>query len=415
MNICLVSQEYPPETAHGGIGTQTWNKARTLAKLGHTVHVLSCNPNAGPELETENDPGVVVHRMQPPGLEFPVYDMATYWVAYSWSVLCQLSRLMRRNTFDLIDFADYAAEGFAYQLDRTLWNWVPVVVQLHGPLAMFAEHVGWPDKNSEFYQVGTFVEGFSIKRADSLMACSANIADFTANFYGIPREEIAVVYCGVDTDVFRPRYERSEVKDRPTVLFVGHITASKGVETVFEAVLRIRSRYPNIRLQIVGGTDNDAERNIVKQFSLRGEKVAAQGMLEIPGFVTRDRLPEFYRQADVFCSPAYHEMGVANVYLEAMACGCPVVASITGAAPEAVIDGETGLLVQPNDVGATARALDQILSNKSLRLRMGEACRRRIEENFTMDRYITRVLALYQKAIESSRQKLYQLKAGMKS
>src|SRR5882724_8091119 len=62
MNICLVSQEYPPETARGGIGTQTWNKARSLSRLGHTVHVLTCASAEGPDLRSESCSGVMVHR-----------------------------------------------------------------------------------------------------------------------------------------------------------------------------------------------------------------------------------------------------------------------------------------------------------------------------------------------------------------
>ena len=62
MKICLVSQEFPPETAHGGIGTQTWNKSRILTRLGHEVHVLSCASNVGgPELETKVVDGVHVY------------------------------------------------------------------------------------------------------------------------------------------------------------------------------------------------------------------------------------------------------------------------------------------------------------------------------------------------------------------
>src|SRR3989442_246172 len=74
------------------------------------------------------------------------------------------------------------------QSDRTPDNWTPVVVQLYGPLAMFVERIGWPEKDSEFHQVGTCMEGVSIRQADGLMACSVNIADFTASYYGVPRE-----------------------------------------------------------------------------------------------------------------------------------------------------------------------------------------------------------------------------------
>lgn len=401
MVICLVSQHYPPQTAQGGVGTQTWNKARWLARLGHTVHVLSCAAGPGPDLTTERDGDVVVHRMQPPGqqrgVEFPVYEGPTYMLGYTWEVLRHLHTLMRSTAFDVFDFPEYGAEGFAYQLDRTRWNWVPVVVQLHAPVAMLAAHIGWPEPDSDAYRVGSFMEGVSITHADRLMACSANIADFTSTLYGVPRSDIDVVHCGVDAEAFRPG-DRARPNGRATVLFVGNIAPSKGVKTAFDAAMRLRSKYPDVRLQIAGAGD----AGLVEALQAHAQSSGADRTVEFLGFVDRARLPELYRQADVFCSPAQYEGGVANVFIEAMACGCPVVASTAGGAPEAVVDGETGFLVPPNDVEATSCALDRILGNAALRERMSEACRLRIEEYFSMDKYIQRVLATYERAIELS-------------
>ena len=133
MNICLVSQEYPPETARGGIGTQTWNKAKSLSQLGHEVHVLTCAGAEGPDLRSESCSGVMVHRMQTPDQgpsgQFPVYSAPAYWLGYSWAVLRQMHNLMKAARFDVIDFAEYGAEGFAYQLDRAPWNWAPVMAR----------------------------------------------------------------------------------------------------------------------------------------------------------------------------------------------------------------------------------------------------------------------------------------------
>ena len=192
------------------------------------------------------------------------------------------------------------------------------------------------------------------------------------------------------------------------MLFVGNIAKNKGVKTVISAVLRLRSKYPNIRLQILG-TGDDGLREELQRWVHRS---GAEANIEFHGFVERSGLPHFYRRANVFCSPALYEGGVANVYLEAMACGCPVVASIAGAAPEAVTDGETGLLVPPEDEGAVAAALDQILGNEFLARQMGEAARRRVNDYFAMDKYIVRVLSNYRRAIECSRKKLDALKAA---
>lgn len=396
MKICLVSQEYPPETARGGVGTQTWNKAHRLTALGHTVRVLSSSARPGPDLRTQIEDGVTVHRLQAPGSDFPVYQPATYWIGYSWAVYRQLRRLLRETAFDLIDFPEYGAEGFAFQLDRTPWSWVPVVVQLHAPLAMFVEYMGWPEAGSDFHRVGTLMEELSIQRADCLMACSANIADLTARYYGVPRQEIDVVHCGVDAEAFRPGEEAWQRRGRPTVLFVGNLARNKGIEVVLEAVLQLRARYPDILLQVVG----KPEGPLVKNLRARLDREGAGDTVELCGFIEGAQLPEFYRAADTFCSPALYEGGVANVYLEAMACGCPVVASTAGGAPEAVSDGENGFLVPPDDVEAVVAALDRVLADGGLRRRLGEAARRRVEDYFAMDRYIDRVLAVYHKAIE---------------
>lgn len=406
MNVCFVSQEYPPETVRGGVGVQTWNKARSLASLGHEIHVLSCGSAPGEDLSTAEGDGVTIHRMTAPGADFPVYETATYWLGYSWLVLRHLNYLMESNQFDLIDFPEYGAEGFAYQLDRIRWNWVPVVVQLHAPLAMFAEHIGWPAKDSEFYRVGTFMEELSIRRADALMACSVNIADFTAQRYQVSRELIDVVHCGVDAESFRPPEPGERETKRPTVLFVGNIALNKGVRTVIEAVLGIRTKYPDIRLQVAGTGSDDLTQQLksLVRASGAGENV------EFLGFVHRNELPALYRAASVFCSPAQYEGGVANVYLESMASGCPVIASTAGAAPEAVADGETGLLVPPGDVDAVTAALDQVLGNSKVRNQMGLAGRRQVEQYFAMDKYINRVLSTYRKAIDRSEGTLRQLK-----
>ncbi len=414
MRVCLVSQEYPPETAHGGIGTQIWNRAHELVSLGHQVHVLSCRKDPSKPAGVEMDESVIVHRMLPPGEgqapELTVYDQSVYMLGYTWHVACELQRLMGRTDFDLVNFPEYGAEGLAYQLNRTPYNWKPVVVHLHGPLAMFAERVRWPDKDQSFFRVADFMEGESIRLADGLMASSANIADYAAARYGVARDSIHVVHCGVDCSVFKPLERSERRRDRPTVLFVGNAAASKGIWCVFEAVMGLRSRYPDIRLQVLGQGDQ------LEALHSRARELDAQESLEIVGYVAdRARLPDYYRRAHVLAAPAYHEVGVANVYVEAMACGCPVVACNTGGAVEAVVQGESGFLVPPKDIEETRAALDRLLGDDHLRERMGRAGRLRAEGYFSVDKYIGRILGAYEAAMECSREKLMRLGGHMEA
>jgi len=103
MKICLVFQHYPPEVVQAGIGTPTWNKARAVAHLGRTVHVLSCTARPGPDLRTQTHDGVTVNRLQPPrqepGRKFPVYPPATHSLGYAWSVLRHRSTLTETVEF----------------------------------------------------------------------------------------------------------------------------------------------------------------------------------------------------------------------------------------------------------------------------------------------------------------------------
>jgi glycosyltransferase involved in cell wall biosynthesis len=397
MRICLVSLEYPPETGWGGVGTQTWVKARGLARLGHDVHVLACSADDRPGLRTATHDGVTVHRVHPPGYEFPVYGKPLWLVGYSLAVAGALHDLMERQRFDVLDFPEFGGEGFAYQLDRTRWNWAPVVVQIHGSMAMFVEHMGWPERGSRLHEVGGFLESFSLRNADAIMACSGSAADVVSQAYGLDRRGIDVVHCGVDTAVFHPAAEGNRLADRPTVLFVGRLVGNKGAETIAEAGFLLREKYPDIRLVFVGEGSSVPER--IRE---RAREEAAEGHVELPGFVPLDDLPARYRTAHVFCSPATYE-GFGQTAIEAMACGCPAVVSNAGGGAEAVIDGGTGFVVPPGDIAATARALDAILGDPATRARMSAAAVERVADHFAMDRYIGRVLAVYDRAIARSR------------
>lgn len=397
MRICLVSLEYPPETGWGGVGTQTLVKARGLARRGHEVHVLACSGDDGPGLRSATADGITVHRTRPPGYDFPVYGKPLWLLGYTLAVAAALHELTQRHPFDVLDFPEYGGEGFAYQLDRTRWNWTPVVVQLHGPMAMFVERLGWPQRGSVLAEVGAWLESFSLRRADAVMACSHAVAGIAARAYGLDRAAIDVVHCGVDTALFHPAPGGNRLADRPTVLFVGRLVGNKGAETIAEAAFRLRHAHPGLLVRFLGeGT------SVSQRIRGRARDEGAEATIDLAGFVPLSELPDHYRQAHVFCSPSTFE-GFGQVTIEAQACGCPAVVSSGGGGSEAVIDGQTGLVVPPDDVAATAAALDAILRDRALRDRLSRAGLARVADYFTIDRYVDRVLACYDRAIARSR------------
>jgi len=390
MKICLVSQEYPPETA-GGIGTQTHLKAHGLARRGHAVHVISSTyAGAG---RVERDGEVTVHRVLHPACESAFSEPSVHWVGYSWAVAKKLYELLGAVKFDLIEFPEYAAEGFIYQLDAHRYRHVPILVMLHGSLRMFAERIGWPEAGSELAEFGGFMEEAVVARADKLLAASGNIAEFWARRRGIPREEIDVLHTAVDAELFAPAPRRGPA--RPTVLFVGRVDGAKGVLAVADAVITLRAKYPEILFRVVGAGDAENEGRLREKIAARG----AGESFELVGRVAHGELPAYYAGCDVFASPAPEEHGVASVYLEALASGRPVVACRSGGAPEAVLDGLNGRLVPPDDPEALAAALDQLLGSRALRERLGAGGRRLVEDYFARDRFIERVEKVYRQVI----------------
>src|SRR5688572_19008084 len=104
MTICLVSQEYPPETGGGGIGTQTYLRARGLAARGHTMHVVSMSWDK--QDRTYDDRGATVHRIGELDLKVPGYEQSTYWLAYSHAVAARICAIEQSVKFDVIQFAE---------------------------------------------------------------------------------------------------------------------------------------------------------------------------------------------------------------------------------------------------------------------------------------------------------------------
>jgi glycosyltransferase involved in cell wall biosynthesis len=401
MRVCLISQEYPPGYV-GGIGTQTRVKAHGLRDLGHEVEVLTAGEESLPAdrpLATREEDGVLVHALRPPGAEFPVNTTEGYWLGYTWTVLAALRRLAASRPFDVVDFPDYAAEGFAYLLDRPEDDETAVVVHLHGSLGMFSEQIGWPPPEDPLLRVGTFMEDTSVERADALLAASRSIAELSRARLDLDPDRIDVVAGAVDSEFFEPPVPAAANGRGPRLLFVGNLVANKGVGTVLDAFIRLAGEHPGLTLTIAGSADEE----IAAEMHTRASAGGVGERVTLLGFVEHEDLPALYRTADVFAAPSRFEGGLGLVYLEAMACGLPVVATAAGGAAEAIEDGVTGLLLERGDVEETTQAIGTLLRDPALRSAMGAAGRERVSAHFTQERYASKVIGAYERAVERRR------------
>jgi glycosyltransferase involved in cell wall biosynthesis len=181
---------------------------------------------------------------------------------------------------------------------------------------------------------------------------------------------------------------------RHVILICGHLSHVKGYPTFLRAAAQIAAALPGCAFVALGG------ETIQKGFRAELERLAGElGIAPLVHFLGfQDDVPAIVKAADVMALPSRDE-GLPLAVLEAMACGRPVVSTPVGGVPEAVIDGETGLLVRPDDSEALAGAVLRILRDNDLASRLGAAARHRVEDGFSLDRFVVRVAALYEELL----------------
>lgn len=391
LKIILVSQEYPPETARGGIGSQTYAKAHGLVGLGHQVFVISRSTNSLRN-ETKNGQLTVIRI---PGMEHQIKDMTeiVQWITHSAVVAAEIETLQERVEPDIIDFPEWAAEGYTYLLNRTAWNTVPAVIQLHGSLAMFSNVMNWPEKNSIFYEVGTHMESVCTRLADAVYTSSICSADWVQKYYDPGKKDIPVIHLGVDTNLFKP--QPVPKNGRPTIIFVGKIVPNKGIKELVEASIEVVKKIPDLKLRIIG----TGEQKLISDIESKAADSGAGNLLEFAGYIHKEDLPEELSKAHVFAMPSYYEGGPGFVFLEAMACGLPVIGCSGSGVEEIVVSGETGILVPPKNIKALKEAIEKILGDSNLSEVMAANARNYVLESVDSNKCLNKLETFYDSVI----------------
>lgn len=209
--------------------------------------------------------------------------------------------------------------------------------------------------------------------------------------FGVLPDKIVKLTPGVDTDVFIPKkkdeklIEKHSLKNKTVIMTVGRLDERKGHDMVLETIPGLLADYPEIVYLIVGkGREEERLKEIILKKGLQNSVIFS-------GYVPENQLPDYYNLCDIFILPNriteksalrgdYEGFGI--VFLEAGACGKPVIGGRSGGVAESIQDGVTGILVDPHSVEDISRAIRSLLEDSELRRKMGEAGRKRAEEKF---------------------------------
>ncbi|MBU6391732.1 MAG: glycosyltransferase family 4 protein [Planctomycetota bacterium] len=220
-------------------------------------------------------------------------------------------------------------------------------------------------------------------------------SEFTSHEYerwGVQREKMVKIIPGVDSVFFRPQeksqhlIEKYNLHGKQVIMTVGRLDERKGHDMVMRAITQLIKQFPTLVYMIVGkGREEQRLESFAESLKLRGSII-------FTGFVTDELLPAYYNLCDVFVLPnreteLHHQLrgdyeGFGLVFLEASACGKPVIAGASGGSSEAVVDGVTGLIVDSKSEIKVARAIERLLTNEQLASQLGTTGRLRAEKEF---------------------------------
>ena len=182
--------------------------------------------------------------------------------------------------------------------------------------------------------------------------------------------------------------------EKQVILIAGRLTAEKGLRQMLMALNVLHQQFPQLRLLLL--TSRDLDRQVAQEFAHLGRSIC------VGGWLSGAELRAAYQLADIVAVPSIYLDPFPTVILEAMAAGKPVVATAFGGAREAMVDGETGYIVNPFNTVVFAERLERLLLDSGLRREMGWRGRERVRRRFSLEQQVANMLAMYGRSMALS-------------
>ena len=377
----------------GGQGVYTRHLTRELVALGHSVEVFAgppwpeldegvgFTPVPGLDLYRDPDPFRVPHprefRDRADALEFGVMCTAGFGEPWAYSLRARRLLADRLADFDLVHDNQCLGSGMLGLIED---GW-PLLTTLHHPitvdrqLALSHSTNPWQRVTTRRWFGFLRMQVRVARQLPAILTVSESSKRDIAAQMGVDKGRMSVVPVGVDHTVFRPIEGVEPVPGRLMVTSSSDVPM-KGLVPLLEAVAKLRTER-DVELVVIGRPRPGGRVDqAIERLGLRATVRCVSG-------ISDDELARNYGEAQVAVVPSLYE-GFSLPAIEAMACGVPGVATTGGALPEvAGTDGETALLVPPDDPGALAGAIGRLLDDADLRARLGAAGRERVLHRFT--------------------------------
>lgn len=351
-----------PALESGGVETGTIDLALSLKKLGQTVTVIS---NGGRLAGTLEQSGIT-------HIKLPVHKKSIFALV----LVPKIAGILRTHKVDIVHASSRVPAWigfFACKLAKTAF-----VTSCHGFYSghFLSRVMGW---------------------GGLVMVISKSIKKRMIEGFGVPEEKIRLVYRGLDPAKYRYNADKyAREKDSFTVINIGRLTPIKGQREFIQAMRDVAGRIKNVEAWIVGGPKEGKSGylNILKNLA---KELGIENRVKFLG--SRDDIQDLLKKADCLALTTNIPEGFGRAAIEAGAVGTAVCASDSGGIKEIIEDGTSGLLFPPKEPGKIADAIVKMLGDIELCKRCARNLRRKVEEDFTLDKMARATLTVYEEAL----------------
>jgi len=382
LKICYLTQQYGNYIS--GVGTYSTHLINSIIDIGHSVTVV-CPKEEERELANPKINLVEVNRKK--------WDPSHgNWITLSFQFFQVLNKLLKHNNFDIIHFTD-AREflGSSFLIKKR--NRCCIIGTIHGdifievnknPLFYKKIYNDWI-KRYFYYNVGNILEKYSLKKMTCVISISNSVEKKIKEIYKIDEKKSFVIYNGINIE---NKLEINEKKNS-SILIVGNNLQRKGIITLFKAFVKIEKKYPDLKILAIGQDINKKYLEDLTKDMRVGKKV------EFVDTKPNKYILEKMKEASLYVMPSLRE-GFGITFLEAMACGTPVIGGNVGGTKELIKDGENGFLVNPEDYKDLADKISVLLDDDSIGNKFIENGLRTVK-NFSVERMVEETLEIYRK------------------
>ncbi|MDI6049170.1 glycosyltransferase family 4 protein [Flavobacterium sp. XS2P24] len=383
MHIAFLTPEYPHErVAHAaGIGTSIRNLVVALAQKKVKVSVFVYGQQ---EDEIFVEDGITIHLIKNRTYRF----MGWYW--HRKYLQKYLNTQIVTEKIDAVEAPDWTGITAFMRLKA------PLVIRFHGSDTYFC-HIEKRHQKLKNY----WFEKLATQKAKAFIAPTAYAGNISKELFSIQNKRVQTIHYGLALE----RFENLNpgIFERGLILYIGTIIRKKGVFELPEIFNKVRVKFPEAKLVLIGGDSSDVQTGSHSTWELLQKKFDTNDFEKVTylGKIPYQEVQKYIKQAQVCVFPSFAET-LGMVTIESMALQKPVVNTNIGWAQELMVDGVSGFLVHPQDHLLYANRIMELLADANLCLTIGRNSRKRVEAIFDIEKIVQQNILFYQSITDQS-------------